>query len=92
MHRTLVTSGKTRIKFFKRKVFFHLLSDLLIILLRVGPPQYVRSGDCFILVYSISDYRSFEEMKSMYTWISRIRDQEMPVVRKNLSINVETVT
>lgn len=40
----------------------------------------MRHGDCFMLVYSITDQSSFLEAKSMYNWITRIRDREMPVV------------
>ena len=42
--------------------------------------QYVRQGDAFVLVYSIDSKQSFEEAQSMYNWITRIRDQDMPVV------------
>ena len=42
--------------------------------------QYVRQGDCFMLVYSITSRSSFEEAQAMYRWISRIRDKNMPVV------------
>lgn len=42
--------------------------------------QYMAQGDCFIVVYSITDRRSFEEAQSIFEWIKRIRDKEMPVV------------
>lgn len=42
--------------------------------------QYVRTGDCFMVVYSITSRSSFEEAKAIHGWIARIRDQEMPVV------------
>ena len=34
-----------------------------------------------MLVYSITSRSSFDEAQAMYNWITRIRDQEMPVVR-----------
>lgn len=40
----------------------------------------MRSGDCFIIVYSITDRRSFEEAQSIFDFTKRIRDQDMPVV------------
>lgn len=43
--------------------------------------QYVQSGDCFMLVYDITNQESFDEVQAMYSWIQRIRDQDMPVVR-----------
>ena len=41
----------------------------------------MRSGDCFIIVYSVTDRRSFEEAQSIYEFTKRIRDTDMPVVR-----------
>ena len=35
-----------------------------------------------MLVYSITSRESFEEAQAMYKWITRIRNQEMPVVCK----------
>lgn len=52
------------------------------------PLQYVRQGDCFMLVYSITSRSSFDEAQAMYNWITRIRDQEMPVVRQQITILV----
>ena len=43
--------------------------------------QYMRSGDCFIIVYSITDRRSFEEAQSIFEFTKRISDRDnMPVV------------
>ena len=42
--------------------------------------QYVRTGDCYILTYSITDMDSFVEAQAMCNWITHIRDREMPVV------------
>ena len=33
-----------------------------------------------MLIYSIDSRNSFEEAQAMYTWITNIRDKEMPVV------------
>lgn len=35
-----------------------------------------------MLVYSITSRSSFDEAKAMYDWITRLRDQEMPVVSR----------
>ena len=43
--------------------------------------QYVRHGDCFLLVYAINNRQSFEEVQAMHQWINRMRDQDMPMVR-----------
>ena len=42
--------------------------------------QYMRNGDCFIIVYSITDRLSFEEAQSIFEFTKRIRDRDMPVV------------
>ena len=39
-----------------------------------------------MLVYSITDRSSFDEARAMYDWITRIRDQEMPVVSQPLPL------
>ena len=43
--------------------------------------QYVRCGDCFLLVYAINSRQSFDEVQAMHQWINRMRDQDMPMVR-----------
>ena len=43
--------------------------------------QYVRHGDCFLLVYAINSCQSVEEVQAMHQWINRMRDQDMPMVR-----------
>ena len=40
----------------------------------------MRSGDCFIIVYSITDQSSFQEAQSIFEFTKRIRDKDMPVV------------
>lgn len=47
-----------------------------------APLQYVRHGDCFLLVYAINDRQTFEEVKAMHQWITRLRDKDMPMVKK----------
>lgn len=42
--------------------------------------QYVRTGQCFMMVYSITDKSSFDQVQAMYDWITRLRDGEMPMV------------
>jgi len=41
-------------------------------------PQYVRQGQGFLLVYSVTDRPSFEEMQSFYNEVYRIKDDERP--------------
>ena len=36
--------------------------------------QYMRSGDGFLLIFSISDKRSFEEVQAFNTQILRVHD------------------
>jgi GTPase KRas protein len=46
-------------------------------------PQYVRSGQGFLLVYAINDAKSFEELKTLYDEVLRIKDMDVgqvPVV------------
>jgi hypothetical protein len=33
-------------------------------------------------VYAINDRQTFEEVKAMHQWINRLRDQDMPMVKK----------
>lgn len=44
--------------------------------------QYMRCGEAFILVYSVTDRHSFEEAAVLYKLINRTRtgDDVMPVV------------
>ena len=37
--------------------------------------QYMRTGDAFLLVYSVTDKASYENMKSFYTQILRVKDR-----------------
>ncbi|XP_072029687.1 ras-related protein M-Ras-like isoform X2 [Amphiura filiformis] len=38
--------------------------------------QYMRTGDGFLLVYSVTDKASYENMKSFYTQILRVKDRD----------------
>ena len=40
----------------------------------------MRCGDCFIIVYSITDYKTFEEAQSIFEFTKRIRGENAPVV------------
>ena len=54
--------------------------------------QYVRNGDCFVIVYSITCRQSFEEASAMYEWIERVKGEAMPVVRKYSALQpVDTI-
>jgi len=37
--------------------------------------QYMRTGDGFLLVYSVVDRRSFENLENFYTQILRVKDR-----------------
>ena len=38
--------------------------------------QYMRTGQCFLLVYSITDRQSFTEAEAMYNFTTRIKDTD----------------
>eukprot|EP00118_Oscarella_pearsei_P013307 m.105432 g.105432 ORF g.105432 m.105432 type:complete len:807 (+) comp37219_c0_seq1:49-2469(+) len=38
--------------------------------------QYMRTGQCFLVVYSIADRSSFDEASAMFDWIERIKDTD----------------
>ena len=38
--------------------------------------QYMRTGQCFLLVYSITDRQSFNEAEAMYNSTTRIKDTD----------------
>jgi GTPase SAR1 family protein len=41
----------------------------------------MKSGQCFVLMYDITSFASFEDVTPMYSWICRIKDVEfVPVV------------
>lgn len=37
--------------------------------------QYMRTGDGFLLVYSVTDRASYENMKAFHTQILRVKDK-----------------
>jgi len=37
--------------------------------------QYMRTGDGYLLVYSVIDRRSFENVKNFYTQVLRVKDR-----------------
>ncbi|KAH0788337.1 ras-like protein 1 [Histomonas meleagridis] len=39
-------------------------------------PQFVRSYDCFVLVYSVNDHYSFELINDIYNTICRYKDSD----------------
>ena len=38
--------------------------------------SWIRNGDCFVLVYSITSRSSFEELKSIYEAVHRVKDRD----------------
>ncbi|GFO04883.1 GTPase-like protein [Plakobranchus ocellatus] len=38
--------------------------------------QYVRSGDGFVIIYSVTDTKSFSEAEAIYYWLKRIKEEE----------------
>ncbi|KAL5006344.1 hypothetical protein ScPMuIL_015150 [Solemya velum] len=38
--------------------------------------QYMRKGDGFLLVYSVTDYLSYENIRNFYTLILRVKDRD----------------
>jgi hypothetical protein len=37
--------------------------------------QYTRSGDGFVIVYSVTDPISFHEAESLYSWLKRFKEE-----------------
>ena len=38
--------------------------------------SWIRNGDCFVLVYSLTSRSSFEELKQIYESIHRVKDRD----------------
>lgn len=38
--------------------------------------QYTRTGDCFLLVYSVTDRQSFDEAEAIFNFLKKIRDAD----------------
>mmetsp|Transcript_26251 Transcript_26251/g.29225 ORF Transcript_26251/g.29225 Transcript_26251/m.29225 type:complete len:182 (+) Transcript_26251:48-593(+) len=70
---------------------------LLEILDTAGPEEYsamreayIRNGDGFILMYSITERQSFEEMPELFETIYRVRDTEnVPIVLVGNKVDLE---
>lgn len=43
-------------------------------------PQYIRSSNCYVIVYDITSRSSFEEARLMRQFIARVRDTEQPYI------------
>lgn len=53
--------------------------------------QYMRIGEGFLLVYSITSFRSFEEVQKLYSQIERVKDIEVfPVILIGNKCDLET--
>ncbi|KAL4238999.1 hypothetical protein ACF0H5_003703 [Mactra antiquata] len=40
--------------------------------------QYTRTGDCFVIVYSINDTNSFSEAEALYEFLKKVKDVDSP--------------
>jgi len=38
--------------------------------------QYMRTGDGYLIVYSVTDRRSFVNVKNFYTQVLRVKDRQ----------------
>ena len=45
--------------------------------------QYTRTGDCFLVVYSITDKASFSEAEAMYEFLKRVKGIDNPPAVSN---------
>ena len=41
---------------------------------------WISQGDCFLLIYSINDFNSFEQVKTIYKKISQIKEEEENII------------
>jgi len=39
--------------------------------------QYMRTGDGYLIVYSVTDRRSFVNVKNFYTQVLRVKDRQV---------------
>jgi len=39
--------------------------------------QYMRTGDGYLIVYSVTDRRSFANVKNFYTQVLRVKDRQV---------------
>jgi len=42
--------------------------------------QFVKHGDCFILMYSIASLSSFQNITTFYNEITKVKDTHVPIV------------
>ena len=69
--------------FYLMKISSNILSDTddLRIFTSAMREQYMRTGEGFLLVYSITSRNSFEEINTFYQQILRVKDQDnVPVI------------
>jgi len=38
--------------------------------------QYTRTGDCFMIIYSVTDEESFKEASALYDFLKRVKDTD----------------
>ena len=64
-------------------IIFHFQSCLLDIFDTAGQEeysamreQYTRTGDGFVIVYSVTDPTSFHEAESIFAWLKRFKDEK----------------
>lgn len=50
--------------------------------------QYMRTGDGYLIVYSVTDRRSFVSVKNFYTQLLRVKDRQ---VLQNCSLDLAIV-
>lgn len=52
--------------------------------------QYMRNGEGFVLVYSITSLRSFEQVRKLYDQIARVKDLDtFPVILVGNKCDIE---
>lgn len=63
-------------------LLFSLVSFIVLVLDTAGQEefsamreQYMRKGDGFLLVFSVTDVRSYENVKNFFTQILRVKDR-----------------
>lgn len=49
--------------------------------------QYVRNGDGFVIVYSVTDDTSFHEAESIFHWLKRFQTEDDLHVVRTLPVN-----
>ena len=56
--------------------------------------KYTRTGDCFLIIYSVTDEESFKQASSLYDFLKRVKatDRISAVRALKVSINVKRCT